>query len=553
MNEDYKIEFKDEYILIIDATETKVMYQFMTPDNKKARSFTDKRDPLEITTRTTIGTEIKKHIKDDELSELGMNRLFEKTIMDISSMVEEIIVNKKEAHELKGKAELAVKEDQIEDGLKILEEMDNPLIWIADTIDWLTAGERINILYTFITYCSQIILETPISVIGIGEPNSGKTHVEDVALLLLPQEYVFIIKTATMAVIYYYSDIDPYFFDGKIICIGDMGGSKDHEEAQEFKDIIKELQTDGYVHRQKMVKDPETGEHVPKSYELYGHPCLTYTTIPGYEFDGQELSRSVMFEPRNDNDLAVSIFKQLNRQKDSPTSRNIEKRKDNIPIIRNMIMALKKRMDGIDIYNPYNSFINKFLGESKYFKRDVDKYDGILRIITALNGYNREQLNDTIFTTKNDISFFLDLLSDYQEAIVTNLSPGATHVLNELREHEEEWDLYEQGITVNDYLGSSSIGLAKNSVQRYFGELNSSSLIKVVDKSGNSNVYVLLPESFNKFKDEIELDVNDLKMLEYNYGITDLSKFESETSCTSPRDKLPGEKEPFWNDHLPKN
>ena len=60
------------------------------------------------------------------------------------------------------------------DARVVLESSMNPLIYIASLVSWMTAGERNNIMLTFIAYCSQVILDNPISVIALGEGSSGK-------------------------------------------------------------------------------------------------------------------------------------------------------------------------------------------------------------------------------------------------------------------------------------------------------------------------------------------------------------------------------------------
>jgi hypothetical protein len=64
------------------------------------------------------------------------------------------------------------------EGYDIIDEMKHPLICISWMIDWCTAGERLNILYAWLAYSSQVILKNPISVIGIGDGGSGKTHIQ---------------------------------------------------------------------------------------------------------------------------------------------------------------------------------------------------------------------------------------------------------------------------------------------------------------------------------------------------------------------------------------
>ena len=87
----------------------------------------------------------------------------------------------------------------VSEGMDIIDEMQNPLICIAWMIDWLTAGERMNILYAFLAYASQVILKNPISVIGIGDGGSGKTHIQDVALSMIPDQFVMTVKSTTDA------------------------------------------------------------------------------------------------------------------------------------------------------------------------------------------------------------------------------------------------------------------------------------------------------------------------------------------------------------------
>jgi hypothetical protein len=453
--------------------------------------------------------------------------------------------------------EEAEREEELEmlasDGEAALEEAKHPIKWIADTINWFTAGERMNILYAWITYCSQIILDNPISVIGIGEAGSGKSHILETAMDLIPPDYVLRMKSATMAATYAMAETDPYYFDKKIVYIGDMGGSSDHEEAEAFKNLIKELQTDGEVKRVKMVKGDD-GEQVPKWFELYGYPCLTYTNVPGHDFDGQELSRSVMLSPRSDNDQAVAAMKHLYSMKSGPSFDNIEYFRNRVPVIHKMVIALRQRMQYTEIINPYHDFINTFLKSSKFFKRDFDKYNGILRVITAINGYNRELVNGVLFTTVEDILLFLELLERYHESITANLSPNASDIIREMREKANDWDLFdeESAFTVNDYMARSGYQFAKRSFQQYFSELNANGLVKTAGREGRQSLYVLVDTSFGIEESDIKMSSFDQKMLEYNYGI-DCDKLRTLGGHTLPGGLQNVSDPPVWDDLLPEN
>jgi len=164
----------------------------------------------------------------------------------------------------------------------------------------LTAGERANIILAFIAYASQVILRNPINVVILGEGGSGKTHIETEALKLIPSRYVIKEKKTTDAAFFDRGLENPYVYDGKIVSFGDLGGESSQEFVMEIKDLLKELQTDGYLSKTMIGKDHD-GERMRVQMELFGHPCTTYTTVPGHEFDDQEMSRSIFITPRMDN------------------------------------------------------------------------------------------------------------------------------------------------------------------------------------------------------------------------------------------------------------
>lgn len=562
---DYKIQLKDGYSVELNAVQhnfnVKVTFQFFNAEGKKARKFTETRDPSEISNTTAVGKELMKHIQDENLSKKGIDKKFEELLIEMSDLVENILIAKNEAEEILEQSEAEVKEDEIAEGFEKLNDNENPLLWIAQEVDWYTAGERMNILLAWICFCSQIILKNPISVIPLGEGGSGKTHIQDTALLLIPDEYIEKVKTLTDAALFAFCDIDVYYLDGMIVDLGDMGGIKDHEEAENFKNAMKEMQTDGYLARIKQVPKPDGGYENQK-YELKGYPCITYTSVPGHDFDDQEQSRSIFLTPRDDNRKSYRFFKQLNKQKGTPSAKLIEEHQESIPIIKKMVLALRHRMENVNIYNPYWGFIDTFLDKTKYFKRDLDKYDGILRVITCINGYNRKLHEHdgykTLFTTKEDITIFTDLLERYYESININLSPGASDILDILRKHDDQWNLYDKGTSVNEFIDiceneDIKVSMAKRSVQRYFSELNTAGLLKVIDKVSRSNVYVLNTTIDVKLDRTIELSKEDIEILEFNYGIDNLDDYEVDVSeyvpINSCRDKI----QPFWNKFLPEH
>lgn len=555
---DNKYTFFDGYYLEIDPSHSKVTrYIFYNPEGKPVSDYNLKDDPMKWSMGKEISKDISSHIKDfHEFGTKKRRELFKEVIIEISALIEDVLIQLHDLEENAQEAEELIHQQRIQDGLLTLDTIESPLLWIANQIDWYTAGERVNIMLTFIAFCSQIVLKNPISVIVNGEAGKGKTHIVETALSLLPQEFVFSTKSATEAALFAFSDDNPWFFDGLVVNIGDMGGKNDHDEAQAFKNAMKELQSDGKLKRIKQVKDDE-GNFINREYELFGFPCLTYTNVPGFTPDGQEQSRSIILTPRTDNDEAFIYFKRIMKQKGTLNAVNIEKARESIPVIQKMILALRERMNDIEIYNPYWDFIEKFLGESKYLKRDIDKYDGILRAITAINGYNRELIDiggyKTLFTTKEDIRLFIDLLSRYHESITRNLSPGASDVLDDLRRRaiDEPEQYIERGITVNDYSAITHLNLTKKTLSTYFSELNGAGVIKVISSESRKNYYGIVDIAAEVMNIEIELSEMDRIELIDAYGFEDLSMFEVDSKI-SILDTLEGVKEPVWNKLLSK-
>mgnify|MGYP000833311346 FL=1 len=146
-------------------------------------------------------------------------------------------------------------------------------------------------------------------MICLGEASSGKSHIQETALRLIPERFIVNEKKITEAALFNRAKKDRYFYDGKIVNYGDMGGANDHEFMEESKNLMKELQSDGFLNKPLNIPDGEGGWEV-KDLKLEGRPCLTYTTVPNHDFDEPEMSRSIFITPRMDN---KEIFNRRNR------------------------------------------------------------------------------------------------------------------------------------------------------------------------------------------------------------------------------------------------
>lgn len=523
------VSFPDGYSLEVYTTKTDVLYVLKDSNNYEAAKFKT-IEPLMLSEQSNLGKEIRKHLNPQgRLNKDAVSEDFEKVKQVLNELYQLHQISKDkedEARRLHDEQELQANLDAAR---HVLENKDQPLIYIASLVSWLTAGERANIILTFIAYASQVILRNPINVVVLGEGGSGKTHIETTALSLIPDEYVIKEKKTTQAAFYDKGVENPRVYDGKIVSFGDLGGESSQDFVMEIKDLLKELQTDGYLSKTMIGKDID-GERQRVHIELFGHPCTTYTTVPGHVFDDQEMSRSIFITPRMDNKRVFHAMKKVLEFHGGRTHKQYTKYQNDVKIVKYIVYLLRERMETVIINNPYTESVIKFLGESEYFKRDLDKYNGILKTITAINGYNRATFNidgqDVLYTNLSDIQLFISLLRTYHESISVNISPKAAEVLDEIRGGIDEWiydnKVSEAGVfTVNDYLELTKNSLAKRSIQTYFGELNRAGFLKVVGVKNRANEYQLSGRVSDEILDNLlVLSDEHIQLIEWELGST---------------------------------
>ena len=179
-----------------------------------------------------------------------------------------------------------------------------------------------------------------------------------------------------------------------------------------------------------------------------------------------------------------------------------------------MLLHLKEVFKDIVVINPYVYFVINFLKNSAFYKRDFDKFNGILKTITALNYYNHE-IHDidgerVILTNIADVQQFMSLLKPYRESISANLAPKAVEVLNDIRNNIDDWmkqddsEVLNMGITTNQYFSLQNIGLSKDSIKKYIYELANKGFLQVTDQSGKSNVYDLTKSEVAYINDDLK-------------------------------------------------
>ena len=508
---------KDTITLIISKKNVdKVTYVFKNKYGNKIGEY-ENRSPATLSSRSNVARQFKQIInpKGDMKPNMFNNKFTElKQLLQLHyenevSVIEQEIAEKKHAEQEQNIA-------KSKEAITKLQSLDYPLIYIGSIVEWFTAGERNNIMYAFTVYAGQVVLGNPVSVICLGEASSGKSHIQETALMLIPKQYIVNEKKITEAALFNRAKTDEYFYDGKIVNYGDMGGSNDHEFMEESKNLMKELQSDGFLNKPLSIPDGEGGWEV-RELKLKGRPCLTYTTVPNHNFDEQEMSRSIFITPRMDNKKIFNLRKSALKFTHGKSYKILKKYEKDVELVPYMLLHLKEVFKDIVIINPYIHFVINFLKDSSFYKRDFDKFNGILKTITALNYYNHE-IHDidgetVILTNLSDVQQFMSILQPYKESISANLSPKAVEVLNDIRNNIDDWIMeidpeeLSLGITTNQYFTLQNLGLSKDSVKKYIYELANNGFLQITDYSGKSNVY-------NLTKSEVAYINDDLKRID---------------------------------------
>ena len=525
LNEEYGYKVKVE-----PAPRNQCTYTFYE-NNSQIKRIVGKQ-PIELTNNTSVWKQIKDYVDPNSFySNDGIKHTINNEILPAlqNHYSTIIIANEELANEELRTQQTSLKE-KIDNAEEKLQSLDNPLLWIGSIIEWLTAGERNNILLCFLAYCSQVILKNPISVIALGEAGSGKSHIEEVAMSLIPKEFIVNEKNITQAALFRRAEESEYFYDGKIVNYGDMGGSNDQDFMEESKNIMKELQSEGFV--SKPVATKVDGAWETRELNLIGKPCLTYTTVPNYQFDEQELSRSILITPR------VDHKREFNKRNRSLEFRGksyyyMQKMVKESEKIQYMVYLLRDIMCDTDIINPYVDIINRFLENSEYYKRDFPKYNNLLKVITAFNYYHKkvyekEDGGKVLYVSAEDVQLFVSLLAKYELSISENLSLHATDIIKELMELERQTPIGDDGQptldanatwSINDFMEYTKLNLSKRSVQNYFRELNNRGFVRVVEKKNNANVYELTGAfNMNLIEDTLSLSPQIRKTIAYELG-----------------------------------
>lgn len=409
--------------------------------------------PIEMTHRSDLHSEIVKYLTD--YSKDKQKEIF----TQIKNQLEQNIVDEDKLKENEAQAqfrELAKKRDTKYTNLysrfnAYLEKYDKtPLEMIVAVSHCLGVGSPREIVRAFLGYFQTVSSFKGSNVIAIGSPASGKSFILETALSMIPDENI---HKGVKTVAYFFNKYNHQDLTGEIFFIGDLGGENDNKNTIEFRDLLKQLSTDGYAERGVMDKD----SNEEQDQWVKGYPALSYTTAREEMVNEQEKSRSVILTPQPVDSGKLMVYDSVINYRGKYQSAINE-----IEDIRESIKGLvyKFNPDDFDFFNPYMFSIESLVKENDDFNRKIQEFNAILKLVTILNHPNsltHQLYYNDMYEPKNT-KIYLASKRDNITALnifdSANLLPDEIRFANGLLANYKVFDI---GITDEDALWEDQI------------------------------------------------------------------------------------------------
>lgn len=311
---------------------------------------------------------------------------------------------------------------------------------VVATSRCLCADSVREVVRAFIGYFQTVNGFKGTNVIAIGSPASGKSFILETALSMIPQE---VVHYGVMTESAFFERFDGMDLTGHIFALGDLGGAKDDEKTIIFRDLLKQLTTDGKVTRSISKGDIKNRESVEQV--VTGHPSLTYSTANEEIVNDQEKSRSVILTPQPIDSRALLVFNAVMRNH-GVFWKDIEEVERVRESIKGMVFCYNHDKDG-DWFNPYMFNIEETLKDNDDYNRKTQEYDATLEVVTRLdNPYsithsyylddeNKEKETSLVLSTKRNNLNAMNLFD------AVNFLPDEARLGDKLLEFYEVFDI----------------------------------------------------------------------------------------------------------------
>lgn len=304
----------------------------------------------------------------------------------------------------------------------------------------LVADSVREVVRAFVGYFQTINGIKATNVIAVGSPASGKSFILETALSMMPQEYI---HYGSMTESAFFETFDGQNLDGHIFMLGDLGGVNSDEKTIAFRELLKELSTDGMISR--TISKGDSKDRTPTKQVVKGHPALTYSTAHEEIVNEQEKSRSVILTPQPINPKSLSVFDFI-MENNGKFRADIDEVYRVAKSVQGLVYCFQyQEEDGF--VNPYEYNIIEVLEEKEDYNRKIQEYKATLKVVTLLDNpysiYHEYYLDEEnnpcrsklIFATKRNNLNAMNLFD------AVNFLPDEARFGDKLLEYYEVFDI----------------------------------------------------------------------------------------------------------------
>lgn len=419
---------------------------------------TSTKTPLELTKQSEIGKAIYTPLRNKGYTAVNddeRNRKRDKDFRYILGRLDNELKNDelREAEEQQ-EAEAEQTEKYIEAYSRFVTKKEEygytTLQYLGQICQGAGVGLAENVLKVYVSLLLTVLGVKATNIIAIGKQSSGKTHSLERGIEMIPSEYV-VRGVHTKA--YFFTKFNGQDVSRKVFYLGDLGGVKDDQNTIDTRDILKELNTDGYVERGISIDGEAHDEWVK------GYPAIVYSTVEEDIVNDQEKSRSTIITPQSVDQDKLTLFNSVH---ESPGEdiRLLERIDEDVKSVQGLTWYLMENIKEYELFNPYMFNVSEFLAEMDDFNRKIKEFDKTLFIVSLLNNpfvlehqiYHDKETYEPITTkliiaSKQDV---LNALAIFDGA--NNLLPTETALLKGLNKVYRECGIpCESDMSVSEY------------------------------------------------------------------------------------------------------
>ena len=378
-----------EYVIINESSKIacqrngkQYAYSFVDGDDEFSKIH--QKSPLEHTKNSDIGRNLFNLICKEPVSATSEEerksiylRKFDKILQELQNNID----NESYKAEADAKAEATALEENYKGYYEQFKGNCNrldytPLQYLVRIFEGYGVNSTLEIFKAYLGYLQTLTGAKGTNVISIGSQSSGKTHILENPLDCLPAEYV---HRGTWTKASFFTEFAGQDLTHHLFYIGDQGGVNDDANTIEFRDVLKQLSTDGYISRSYK----EDGEVVVET--ITGYPAIVYTTVVEEMINEQEKSRSIILMPPEVDKHLLMIYDSFLEApaSDFELKQKIEKSKK---LVMGYSWYLMRNFCGIEMYNPYMFAVKDYLSNIDDFNRKIKEFNMLLKLVIVLNG-----------------------------------------------------------------------------------------------------------------------------------------------------------------------